>query len=165
MLWRVIKAISHSNLEWRQFSIKAKEKKSKQTKGYIRVNSLFSVNNRIKMFCSGAGLSYDEDNVSKFCVIRQGIIKHLFGCGLPALRMYPVDTSTYLTRLSDVFSRRVKTSFKGLWMVLGEDTLKTSWWNVFTQSLEIHLWNVYKIRLWDVYKDVFNTLIMHIVCL
>ena len=34
----------------------------------------------VKFFCdTSAGLSYDEDNVSKFCVIRQGIIKHLFG--------------------------------------------------------------------------------------
>ena len=84
MLWRVIKTISHSNLEWLQFSIKAKEKKSKQTKGCIRVNWLFSmtINNSIKMFCSGTGLSYHEDNVSKFCFIWQGIIKHLFGRGL-----------------------------------------------------------------------------------
>ena len=42
-----------------------------------------TINNSIKMFCSGTGLSYDEDNqtmlVSKFCFIWQGIIKHLFG--------------------------------------------------------------------------------------
>ena len=91
---------SNITFESRMTSIfhQSKRKKSKQTKGYIRVNSLFSVNNRIKMFCSGAGLIYDEDNVSKFCVIRQGIIKHLFGRGLAENENILCSVKKYWTR-------------------------------------------------------------------